>query len=137
TAMMALGLKARVLTTAASPLFNGNTDYADYVDPELGPLFNQTYSAEKWQRAMVAAKEAMDNATSIGMKLYEFEPGPTLNLSDTTLLELNIREAFASRDANIRGEVIWPNTAGYALQSALTPRSWSSELTSASTAGAY
>lgn len=137
TAMMALGLKARVLTTAASPLFNGNTDYADYVDPELGPLFNQTYSAEKWQRAMIAAKEAMDNATSIGMKLYEFEPGPTLNLSDTTLLELNIREAFASRDANIRGEVIWPNTAGYALQSALTPRSWSSELTSASTAGAY
>src|SRR5690606_2258748 len=59
TAMMALGLKAKVLATAASPLFNGNTDYADYVDPELGPLFNQTYSAEKWERAMVAAREAI------------------------------------------------------------------------------
>ncbi|MBE8722759.1 RagB/SusD family nutrient uptake outer membrane protein [Sphingobacterium sp. Ka21] len=136
-ALMARGLKAKVLATAASPLFNGNTDYADYIDPELGPLFNQTYSAEKWQRAMIAAKEAIDNATEIGMKLYEFQPGPTLNLSDTTLFELNIREAFATRDANINGEVIWPNTGGNAQQSAITPRSWSPTLTSASTAGAY
>lgn len=135
TTEMALGLKARVLTTAASPLFNGNVDYANYVDPVYGPLFNQTYDAQKWKRAMDAAKAAIDNALSISMKLYEFEPGPTLNLSDTTLTELNIREAFASIVPN--NEVIWPNTVGAALQSALTPRSWSPTLTSASTAGAY
>lgn len=135
TTMMALALKAKVLATAASPLFNGNVDYAGYVDPVRGNLFNQTYSVEKWKRAMDAAKEAMDNATVIGMSLFKFQPGPTLNLSDTTLTELNIREAFAARDPN--GEVIWPNTVGFALQSALTPRSWSPTLTSASATGSY
>lgn len=135
TAMMAMGLKARVLGTAASPLFNGNTDYASYIDAVYGALFNQSYSNEKWQRAMIAAKEAIDNAASISMKLYTFQPGPTLSLSDTTLTELNIREAFAARDPN--GEVIWPNTAGFAQQSALTPRSWSPDLTSTSATGSY
>ena len=137
TALMARSVKAKVLATAASPLFNGNADYADYIDDVHGPLFNQTYSVEKWERARDALKEAIDNATRIGMVLYEFEPGPTLSLSDTTLFELNIREAFASRDANVRGEVIWPNTVGNALQSALTPRSWSPDLTSVGTTGSY
>ncbi|SEM65176.1 Starch-binding associating with outer membrane [bacterium A37T11] len=135
TAMMALGLKAKVLATAASPLFNGNTDYANYIDPKNGQLFNQTYSAEKWQRAMVATKAALDNAASISMKLFEFVPGATLTISDTTQTELNIREAFASHDPN--SEVIWPNTGANAQQSALTPRSWSPDLTSTSTGGAY
>ena len=137
TRMMAFGLKAKVLATAASPLFNGNPDYADYIDPELGPLFNQTYSAEKWERAMAAAKEAIDNAASIGLEIFYFRPGPTLNLSDITLYELNIREAFASRDANIDGEVIWPNTNGNALQSALTPRTWNPAIFASTVLGAY
>lgn len=135
TALMARGLKAKVLATAASPLFNGNSDYASYTDPEYGALFNQSYSAEKWQRAMIAAKEAIDNAISLGYKLYTFEPGPLSVLSDTTRYEMNVREAFAARDPNF--EVIWPNSAGYAQQSALTPRSWSPDLTSTSTGGAY
>ena len=135
TAMMAMALKAKVLSTAASPLFNGNTDYANYVDKVHGHLFNQIYSAEKWQRAAEALKAAIDNAHNIGMQLYKFQPGPSLSLSDTMKYELNIRESFAARDPN--GEVIWPNTVGYALQSALTPRSWSPDLTSTATAGAY
>lgn len=135
TAMMALGLKAKVLSTAASPLFNGNTDYSNYVDKVHGHLFNQIYSADKWKRAADALKVAIDNANSIGMELYKFQPNPSLSLSDTMIYELNIRESFAARDPN--GEVIWPNTAGFALQSALTPRSWSPDLTSTSTAGAY
>lgn len=132
TKMMAMGIKAKVLTTAASPLFNGNADYADYVDPELGPLFNQTYSAEKWQRAMEAAKEAIDNANAIGLQLFYFQPGASLDLSEASLYELNIREAFSSRDANINGEIIWPNTNGNALQTALTPRSWDPTIPSGS-----
>ncbi len=135
TVSMAMALKAKVLVTAASPLFNGNPDYANYVDPELGPLFNPTYSAEKWQRAMIATKEAIDNTASVGMELYKFIPGPALQLSDTMIYELSIREAFAAREPN--NEVIWANTKGYAQQSALTPRSWSPDLTSSSTGGAY
>lgn len=137
THLMALGLKAKVLATGASPLFNGNSDYADYICPVNGQLFNQTYSAEKWQRAMIAAKEAIDNASEINMHLFYFQQGQTQNLSDITQFEMNIREAFASRDANINGEVIWPNTNSNALQSALTPRSWSSTGLGSGTLGAY
>lgn len=137
TAMMAYGLKAKVLGTAASPLFNGNPDYAGYVDPVHGNLFNQTYSAEKWERAMLAAKEAIDNAASVGLELFYYKPGVTENLSDTTLIELNIREAFATRDAFVDSEIIWSNTNAWAQQSVLTPRSWDPVNTSTGTSGAY
>ncbi|MCL3779785.1 RagB/SusD family nutrient uptake outer membrane protein [Prolixibacteraceae bacterium JC049] len=56
----ALALKARVLLTAASPLVNGNTDYADFVDHEGKQLINQTYDEKKWERAANACKELMD-----------------------------------------------------------------------------
>ena len=135
TAMIAMAIKAKVLVTAASPLFNGNTDYASYIDAVHGPLFNQVYSAEKWKRAMDASKEAIDNAATIGLKLYTFEPGPTIRLTDTIMYQMNVREAFACKDPN--GEVIWANTTINAQQSALTPRSWASDLTSVSTTGSY
>lgn len=38
-------IKAKVLLTAASPLFNGNTDYANFLDPrDNQPFFNQEKS---------------------------------------------------------------------------------------------
>ena len=135
TYTIAAALKAKMMATAASPLFNGNPDYANYIDPELGPLFNPTYSPEKWVKAMNAAKEAIDAAEGIGMALYTFEQGRAENLSDNTLTKMSIREAFASRDIN--GEVIWSNTNSYALQSALTPRSWNPAIISSSTYGSH
>src|SRR5690606_357694 len=47
TKPMALALKAQVLTMAASPLFNGNTDYAELVDNRGVQLFPQVYDREK------------------------------------------------------------------------------------------
>ena len=135
TVMMALGLKARVLSTAASPLFNGNPDYANYIDPELGPLFNPTYSSEKWQKAMLAAKAALDNAASLGMALYKFQPNPATELTDTTIVQLSIREAFAAREIN--GEVIWPNTGAFQQQGGLSPMSWTPDDVSYSMLGRY
>lgn len=124
TALIARGLKARVLTTAASPLFNGNSDYADYVDNVHGQLFNQTYSAEKWERAMRAAKEAIDNAEFLGMELFVYEIRGSLVLPDTFMYEMSIREAFSSAEAHTRGEVIWPNTTHNGEQVRYIPRSW-------------
>lgn len=119
---IASALKAIVLTAAASPLYNGNMDWADYIDEENGQLFNQAYSAEKWERAMIACKAAIDVAEGMGVKLYEFTPGVTDNLSPSTITQLSIRNSFSTRDFNY--EVIWAYTNGFALQSALTPRSW-------------
>src|SRR5690606_32075894 len=47
TLPIALGIKAKILVYAASPLFNGNTDYASYTNKDGTVLFNQTYNVEK------------------------------------------------------------------------------------------
>ena len=72
TKATALALKAQVLTLAASPLFNGNTDYASVVDKKGRQLFPQEYRPEKWQRAAAALKEAIDAAHEAGHELFDF-----------------------------------------------------------------
>jgi len=57
---MALAFKSRVLLYAASPLFNGNTDYADFKNLDNKSLINQQYDNEKWKRAADAAKDLID-----------------------------------------------------------------------------
>ncbi|MGV3761323.1 RagB/SusD family nutrient uptake outer membrane protein [Parapedobacter sp.] len=83
----AMTIKADVLVTAASPLFNGNQDYADMKDNRGIALFNPTYDAQKWIRAAVACKNAIDTCHLAGIKLYEFN-NPSLNISDSTRLVL-------------------------------------------------
>src|SRR3546814_19750336 len=50
TKPIALTIKALVLTTAASPLFNGNPDYDSFADKNGVKLFNSTYDPQKWER---------------------------------------------------------------------------------------
>ncbi|MFT4093719.1 MAG: RagB/SusD family nutrient uptake outer membrane protein [Niabella sp.] len=70
SAAAALALKARLLLYAASPLFNGNTDYASVVDTLGTVLFPQTYDANKWQLAADAAKNCIDQCLASGYSLY-------------------------------------------------------------------
>lgn len=56
----ALALAARTLLYAASPLFNGNSKYADIKNPDGKQLFPQTVSKEKWKAAADAAKKVLD-----------------------------------------------------------------------------
>lgn len=56
TQAAALSIKAKVLLLAASPLFNGNTDYANFLDHDKEPFFNQNYDQSKWTRAAEACK---------------------------------------------------------------------------------
>ena len=70
-----LALKSRALLYLASPLYNGNTLYAEMKDIDSGePLINQTYSAEKWKDAMDAALECINSAESAGYGLYKKYP---------------------------------------------------------------
>ncbi|HTN36499.1 MAG TPA: RagB/SusD family nutrient uptake outer membrane protein [Arachidicoccus sp.] len=111
TKVIVKAIKAKVLVTAASPLFNGNTAYANLYSHENGKevqLFNQTYDPKKWERAKVACKEAIDFCETNGYGLSTFTGNNGYVLNDTTKLELDIRTAITNKVNN--PEVIWPNT---------------------------
>ena len=63
TVGMAKALKAKVLVTAASPLFNGNMDYEVIADNRGVKIFNPVKTEEekkqKWVKAAEACKEAI------------------------------------------------------------------------------
>lgn len=108
TRPIALALKAKVLVTAASPLFNGNADQASLRNPDGTPLFNTTFSKAKWDSAVVACKKAIDLCHETGMKLYVFEPSfQQSGLSDTIKTQLSIRNSVCER---WNSEIIWANT---------------------------
>jgi hypothetical protein len=52
--------KARLLLYAASPLFNGNQDYAGFTNKDGKPLFSATVDNEKWKKAADASKALID-----------------------------------------------------------------------------
>ena len=56
----ALALKSRTLLYAASPLFNGNSLYANIRNADGKQLFNPVYDKEKWKKAADAAKAVID-----------------------------------------------------------------------------
>ena len=68
---MALAIRARTLLFAASPLFNGNPDLADWENAEGVHLFKSEYDASKWTRAAAAHKELIDAAHAAGYELYK------------------------------------------------------------------
>lgn len=104
TSSIALAVKAKVLLTAASPLFNGNEDYpASFATEDGTPLINPNYEVEKWQIAADAADTAIKVAEANGHSLYEFDEN-NFNLTDTTMTKLSIRQAVSER---WNSEVIW------------------------------
>jgi hypothetical protein len=64
-------VKSQVLLYDASPLFNGNEGFASFKNKDGKALMNTTYDAAKWERAAVAAKEAIDRATAYGKKIFK------------------------------------------------------------------
>jgi hypothetical protein len=108
TQPVAAALKAKVLITAASPLFNGNNDLATLANRDGTKLFNSVADAGKWERATAACKEAIDLCHSVGMKLYEYNPAyQQYRLTDTTRTQLSIRNAVLEK---WNSEIIWGNT---------------------------
>lgn len=71
TSIMCLAVRARMLLYAASPLVNGNTDYANYKNDKGENIISQTYDASKWRKAADACKELITEAEAAGYKLYE------------------------------------------------------------------
>lgn len=67
---MCLAVRAKMLLNAASPLFNGNPDYVDVVNPDGTPLFSQSYNPEKWKRAADACRALINLADKGVYSLY-------------------------------------------------------------------
>lgn len=115
TRPIALAIKAKLWLLAASPLFNGNPDYAGFNDKDGNPFFNPTVDVTKWQRARDAAKEAIEAAESGGNSLYEYK-NDVLNLSDEIKEQLSIRNAVTSRWGI---EHVWALSNSYFVNEAL------------------
>lgn len=65
----ARALKAKVLLYAASPLFNGNPAYSNFLNKDGNPLISSVYDKEKWKKAAEAADSAIICALEGGRKL--------------------------------------------------------------------
>lgn len=67
----ALAVRAKMLVYAASPLYNGNTEFADFVDNKGKQLIPQEYNEEKWAKAAAACRDLIDYADETGVyRLY-------------------------------------------------------------------
>ena len=115
-------VKARVLLLAASPLFNGNSDLANFRDNDGLPLFASEEGSGKWAQAADAAREAIESAENAGHDLYYFDDAP-FEISETTKTQLSVRQAVCDR---WNDEVVWGRSggrgrAGATLQNACMP----------------
>jgi hypothetical protein len=121
TKPIAKALKAKVLVTAASPLYNGNNDMTTLRNKDGTPLFGATSDPAKWQEAVVACKEAIDVCHQAGFELYYFPNTGFNTYTDTIVTQLSLRNAF-----NLRwnSDVIWANTQSLAdnIQVTSAPR---------------
>jgi hypothetical protein len=105
--LIALSMRAEALLFAASPLFNGNTDYAGVVDKRGVMLFPQSYDPEKWTRAADACKQAIDASQAQGKALYDIVDPLVINAPAPFKLQTTYRQAISER---WNKELIWGNT---------------------------
>ncbi|WP_186756503.1 RagB/SusD family nutrient uptake outer membrane protein [Echinicola salinicaeni] len=118
TQSIASAIKAKTLIYAASPLFNGNSDFANFEDKEGTKLFPQNYDPNKWIKARDALKEAIEIAEANGHALYEYK-NDVFELSDDMKTQLNIRNAVTKRWAE---EHVWAlSNSNYINQRACMP----------------
>ena len=139
TSVAAKALKARVLLYAASPLFNGNSEYySDFANPDGTLLMSQTYDKEKYKKAADAALEAINFAEAYGYRLYyasDESVGRTTCPYPEDDVERQLRFTYTDKVGN--REVLWANTRkeySYSIQGKSLPYlsfggAWATSLT--------
>ena len=96
----AMAIKEKTLLFAASPLYNGNTDYSDLVNSEGNKLIPQTYDEQKWKKAADAAKALIDKYVPNTFELYkeynnDGSYNPFLSVKNSTLEDYNSEIIYA------------------------------------------
>src|SRR5690606_26369352 len=109
TKSIAASVKAKALVWAASPLLNGNPDYANYKDKRDIQLIPSQADPAKWERALNAIDEAIEISHQNGHSLFKFQRGFE-TMSDTTLLKYTLRGTVSERPID-NPEIIWAHPA--------------------------
>ena len=103
----ALAMRAQVLVYAASPLFNGNTDYANLKDNRGIQLFPQVYDENKWTLAAEACKGAIDSCEQEGKALYDVRDPFLGNQPEPIQLQITYRQSITDK---WNKELLWGST---------------------------
>ncbi len=117
TKPIALAVKAKVLATVASPLFNGGvSEYAGFTDKKGRQLISTTVDPKKWIRAVEAIKNAIDVCESNGNRLMD-----TTDVKSYNILTTRYKYKILLRDIVSKGgdlgltdnpEVVWAINQG-------------------------
>lgn len=107
---IALAIRAEAAVTAASPLFNGNTDYRGYVDSRGIEIFNpgkaEADKKQRWTDAADACRQAIDFLHAQGHQLYRYT-SLEYNISEQTRTKLTIRNSITEK---WNTEIVWANS---------------------------
>lgn len=122
-------MKAEILVMAASPLFNGNTDYLGFTDNRGVEIFNpqktETEKQERWKDAAEACRQAIEFCQDVGYDLFKMEYFDYTNMSDDARQMMLLRKILYERWNN---EMIWENSnSWFPYQGHCMPRGWTSE----------
>lgn len=141
TSVIAKGLKARVLTYAASPLWNGSFPFIwsnkNFETPNYGvELVSREYQEKKWERAYIAAKEAVKAASDAGFELFNIQTSETLRNnhkvslpiipgeeegSDFCKRVMMLRYMMTTRPDQGNNEILWGAQIAYPFTQASVP----------------
>lgn len=106
TKLACKAVKSEVLTTAASPQWNGNQQYALFKNQDGTLLANTTYDENKWKKAAQASLDVINMAASTGVKLYKNNENgdgtvfnPYKSVRDVTLKNWNCEIIFGRSEA--------------------------------------
>jgi hypothetical protein len=125
TGLIARSVKAQILVTAASPLFNGNPDYTGFSNKDGQALFSQQKDPKKWDRAAEACDVALKACLAAGLRLHTFTPTANMpaNLPQELINVLTFQTAITEK-WELNTELIWgmaPNF-GFGRQERFIPR---------------
>lgn len=126
TRTIALSVKAEVLATAASPLFNGNPDLVSLKNKDGQALFNAAYDATKWDRAATACLDAIKAAEANGYRLHvpsDLTANIPATLTDSLKKVLNLQTTITDK-WETNPELIWALNGhfGFGNQEYFMPR---------------
>lgn len=125
----ALGLRSRLHLYAASPLFNGNSEYySDFVSELDGRhLMPQEYSRKKWENAEVVTHKAIEELETAGYRLYNSQDAGTATAAKPGPVDpaqRAVRYTFIDNTQGINPEAVMVDTrkeGTYAIQNQSTP----------------
>ncbi len=109
TKLIAQCMKAEMYLFAASPLYNGNSEYySDFKGYDGTLLINQTEDKDKWKKAMDENLAAIEMAEQLGFGLYEYSASVT-GMNDFEKTVATQRYKMVDRWEN-NAELIWGYT---------------------------